>query len=231
MTTARDLRSWLMSAPRPTAVRLHLTDGAVHELACNQPWARLGESCAAMDAVTIYALDAQGKLLRVAKVADIADELEQLEEGPGSSSSSSSSSTGQATIQKDDSRAMLAVLDRFGTLLANAYQHATDTAFQKMVDVVTLQSNANVAMQRELMNARVEVRRLERDIIDEAIDKAEAAGDGDIMRQFVGAYFSGQAERFAQQATNAVAGGAAGAAGGKPNGKPPAPTPTPKGAA
>ena len=65
MTTARDLRSWLMSAPRPTVIRVQVADGQVHEVDCNQPWARLGETCAAMDAVTIWAVDALGKTLRV----------------------------------------------------------------------------------------------------------------------------------------------------------------------
>lgn len=230
MTTARDLRSWLISAPRPTHVRLQLADGTQHEVECNQPWARLGETCAAMDAVTIWALNAQGKTLRVAKVADIAEELEA-DEPPCSSTAPGST---PAVIQRDESRAMLAVLDKFGTLLAGAYQHATSIAFDKMVEVVSLQSQANVAMQRELINARVEVRRMERDIIDDALEKADAAGEGDMMRQFVGSYFAGQAERFAQQATTAVAG--AGTAP-KSNGKPPPapqarpPAPAPKGTA
>lgn len=228
MTTARDLRSWLISAPRPTLIRLQCADGQMHEVECNQPWARLGETCAAMDAVTIWAISAQGKTLRVAKVADIAEELEADE----AASSSAAPSSAPATMQRDESRAMLAVLDKFGTLLASAYQHATSIAFDKMVEVVSLQSQANVAMQRELINARVEVRRMERDIIDDALEKADAAGEGDLLRQFVGSYFAGQAERFAATATNAVAGAAA-----KPNGKPPPapqarpPAPQPKGSA
>lgn len=231
MTTARDLRSWLISAPRPTLIRLQCADGQLHEVECNQPWARLGETCAAMDAVTIWAISAQGKTLRVAKVADIAEDLQDAEDAASSSTASSST----ATMQKDESRAMLAVLDKFGTLLAGAYQHATSIAFDKMVEVVSLQSQANVAMQRELINARVEVRRMERDIIDDALEKADAAGEGDLLRQFVGSYFAGQAERFAATATNAVAGAAGGAP--KPNGKPPPapqarpPAPAPKGSA
>lgn len=232
MTTARDLRSWLISAPRPTLIRLQLADGQVHEVECNQPWARLGETCAAMDAVSIWAIDGHGKTLRVAKVADIADDLEP-DDPPCSNTASGSA---PAAMQRDESRAMLAVLDKFGTLLAGAYQHATAIAFDKMVEIVSLQSQASVAMQRELMNARVEVRRMERDIIDDALEKADAAGEGDMMRQFVGSYFAGQAERFAAQATTAVAGAGAGAVP-KPNGKPqtqgqarPA-APTPKGSA
>ena len=230
MTTARDLRSWLISAPRPTLVRLQLADGQVHEVECNQPWARLGETCAAMDAVTIWAVDGHGKTLRVAKVADIGDELDADE----AASSSTAPSSSPAVLQKDDSRAMLAVLDKFGTLLASAYQHSNEVAFGKMVEVVNLFALSTTAMQKELVNARLEVRRMERDIIDDALEKADAAGEGDMMRQFVGSYFAGQAERFAQQATTAVAG--AGAAP-KPNGKPPPapqarpPAPAPKGTA
>lgn len=242
MTTARDLRSWLMSQPRPTTIRLMLADGKVEELACSgQPWARLGESCAAMDPVTIFAVDANGKLLRAAKVADIADELEQLDEDPSSSSSSSSTtcSSTPATMQRDETRGYLALMDKFGTLIAGAYEHATnvafDKAFDRMVNVVNLLMQSTMAMQKEAMNARVEVRRMERDILDEAIEKADAGGDGDMMRQFVGAYFSGQASRIAEQATTAVTSGAAkpnGPTVAKPNGRPPTPTPTqPKGAA
>jgi len=230
MTTARDLRSWLISQPRPTMIRLQVADGQVHEVECNQPWARLGETCAAMDAVTIWAVDAHGKILRVAKVADIADELDADEQpcsstGPG---------PGPAVLQKDDSRAMLAVLDKFGTLLASAYAHSNDVAFNKMVEVVNLFANATVQIQKEAIQARYEIRRLERDLVDEALEKADAAGEGDMLRQFVASYFSGQAERFATQATDAVAGAGAGA---KPNGKPPTQgqarpaAPAPKGSA
>jgi len=209
MTTARDLRSWLISAPRPTLIRLQLADGQVHEVECKQPWARLGETCAAMDAVTIWAVDGAGKTLRVAKIADIADDLEPDEQpcsstGPG---------PGPAVMQKDDSRAMLAVLDKFGTLLANAYAHSNDVAFGKMVEVVNLFAAATVQIQKEAIQARYEIRRLERDMVDEALEKADAAGEGDVLRQFVGSYFAGQAERFAGQAADAVT-------GAKPNGKP-----------
>lgn len=235
MTTARDIRSWLMSQPRPTTIRLMLADGKVEELACaGQPWARLGESCAAMDPVTIWKIDAGGKVLGCSKTADLVGSEDDEVAAAGADAIAP-----PARMERDESRAMLAVLDKFGQLLAAAYQHATTTAFDQMVRVAELHSNATVSMQRELVNARIEVRRLERDMLQEAIDKAEEAGDGDMMRQFVGAYFSGQAERFAQQATNAVAGGtASGAAGNKPNGKAPpgkpngkAPPPPPKGTA
>lgn|SRR5574343_1382409 len=236
MTTAKEIRSWLMCAPRPTSVRLQQADGQVHELACTgQPWARLGESCAAIDAVTIFALDAQGKMIRVAKVADIAGELDEYGDDESCSSSSGSNSSGSsssavleqhARMQRDDNRAMLATLDRFGTLLADAYRHATETAFARMVSVVQLQSEANVAMQRELMNARVEVRRMERDMFDDmmerAEERAEEAGEGDVFRQFMGAYFQGHASKMAAAATDRVAPAAA-----KPNGQKP---PPPKGA-
>lgn len=231
MTTAKDLRSWLMTQPRPTMVRLQLADGRVEELACaGQPWARLGESCAAMDPVTIFAIDGNGKLQRVAKVADIAEGLDADDDAaPPAAPSNVYETAPSARLERDDSRAMLAVLDKFGALLANAYAHSTDVAFNKMVDLVTLISTSLSQMQRELIQARLENRRLEREIIDDALDqaeaKAEASGEGDIFRQFIGSYMSGQAERFAQQATNAVMPPGAAKPNGKPAAAPPAPQP------
>jgi hypothetical protein len=231
MTTAHDLRSWLMTQPRPTVIRLALIDGKFEEFACaGQKWARLGESCAAMDPVTIYALDAQGKFLRAAKVADIADELEDDDDSSSSTRSSISSSMAPATMQRDDPRAMLAVLDKFGTLLADAHKHSStvawDKAFDKMVEIVNIAVGSTVQMQREVLSARAESRRLERDMVDDALERADAAGEGDMLRPFISAYFSGQAERLAEQATQTVSPGPGIA---KPNGKPPAPQP--KGAA
>lgn len=225
MTTAKQIRSWLMQAPRPTTVRLQQPDGQVHELSCaGQPWARLGESCAAIDAVSIFALDASNKLLRVGKVADLADELDE-DPDELSSSPPSQAVLEHGRMQRDDSRAMLAVLDRFGTLLADAYHHATETAFNRMVEVVSLQANANVQMQAELIRARVEMRRMERDMVDDmmerAEERAEEAGEGDIFRTMMGSYFQGQADRVARQATNVVA--PAKAAGKQPAPTPPAP--------
>lgn len=218
-----------MTQPRPTMVRLQMADGRVEELACTgQPWARLGESCAAMDPVTVFALDANGKLIRVAKVADIAEGLDADDEAaaPAVATSGVYATSETAKLERDDSRAMLAVLDKFGTLLADAYAHSTDVAFSKMVELVTMISSSLTQMQRELIQARLENRRLERDIIEDAFDqaeaKAEAAGDGDLFRQFIGSYMSGQAERMAAKATDAVA--------PRPNGKPAAsPPPQPKG--
>jgi hypothetical protein len=213
-----------MTQPRPTTIRLSMADGRVEELACSgQPWARLGESCDAMDPVTIFAVDANGKLIRAAKVADIAEGIDLDDDGNPSACSSAGSSAGSSAIEvataakleRDDSRAMLAVLDKFGTLLANAYHHATTVAFDEMKQITQIFATATTQMQKELVSARLETRRYERDILDDALEKAEASGDGDAMRQFIGAYFSGQAERLAQQATAAVTPTA------KPNGKPP----------
>lgn len=226
MTTARDLRSWLMTQPRPTIVRMQTADSQVHELACaGQTWARLGESCAAMDPVTVYAIDANGKLLRVAKVADIAEGYEE-DEPCSSTSSPSADTSAPARLERDDARAMMAVLDKFGTLLADAHKFATDKAFTEMVNVARLHADSTVAMQRELIQARLEVRRLERDILDETLQRADAAGEEggkSIIEQFIGAYVQGQAEKVTKAAAGAVAGAP------KPNGKTPhaSPTPTP----
>jgi hypothetical protein len=218
-----------MTSPRPTTVRLQMADGQVQELSCNQPWARLGESCAAMDAVKIFALDATGGILRVSKIADIAaaDE-EDLDDDDNRQHAPTRAQPRPLPVDPD--AAILAVLDRFASHLADAYRHATTTAFEQVVQVATIHANTTAAMQRELMNARLETRRLERDMIDDAIERADAGGDGDMLRQFIGAYFSGQAERVVARATDAVAGAASSGAGGKPNGKP-APPPTPKGSA
>lgn len=220
MPDAWAVRGWLMTMPRPTSVRLTLKDGTRNELVCGaQPWARIAQTIIALEAQVLEALDTDARLVRAAKISEIIAGGSDEEEA---ACSSTGVSAPPAVMPPNVEKGMMAVLDKFGTLLAGAYQHAVTIAFDQMVAVVNIQTNATVSMQRELMQARVESRKLERELIEQAFEQAEQSGEaGDMLRQLISGYMQGQASRIAGAATTAVA-GKAGAAAPKPpptNGK------------
>lgn len=219
MPEAWAIRSWLLPNPRPTTLRLTTSKGTEETILCSgQPWAHIAQTVVAMDTVSIHALDAEGRTIRAAKVSDILAELNDDEPASSSTTGEATANNGPLVVPSSFERGMLALFDRCADRIAEAYRHATDVAFDRLVDVVNLQSQANVSMQREMMQARVESRKLEREMFDQAWEQAEANGDGDMFKQFFSAYLQGQTSKFANQVMTP----SAGKAGGPP--KPPTPS-------
>jgi hypothetical protein len=179
---ARAVRGWLLQQPRPAILRLTSGDGEPQELRLGRSFAKTAETIEALDPTLIEALDSEGRLLR-------ATNLREAEVQSG----------GRAVVPSElagDPAA--AMLTHFANLLATAYQHSTDVAFTKMVELVERMGDRADSIEARLERAEADYRKTVRDQIREALERAEEKandpdGDGSLLTQMAGAFLGGGA--------------------------------------
>ena len=185
--TASELRLWCMQMPRPSSVKVTCNDGAQHELACgaqaNVGWKKLAETLVALDWQLIEALDEKGALIRATR-PELGDDDED----------GSPSLPIVAVPQGTDAETQRFVL--MAQLIANAYKHSTDTAFQRLSDMIEAASEraAEADRTRETFY-RAQIRQLESQI--RAMGKEpDAGGDGGgMINAMLAQFMSGAASR------------------------------------
>lgn len=175
----RAIRGWLLQQPRPALIRLTTGDGEPQELKPGRSFARTAESIEALNPELIEALDSNGKLLRATNLRE-PEHATQAAAVP-------------AELTGDPQAAMLT---HFSNLIARAYEHSTDVAFQKLVEVVERIGDRADAIEQRLERAESAWRRAVREQIDDAFDRAdehaeraaEQQGDigGELVKQFMG---------------------------------------------
>ena len=190
MMTAAQIRTFLLGSPKPERLRLTCADDEVHDLEVprNLSWKKFAESVAALRPELIEAFDGAGKILRAVRPNEVT------EEAPAAGSSSSSSSSSASSSSSSTRDPMLATLDRFGTLLADAYRHSTETAFNRMVDLFEAVNRRSESLEKSLEATHKLLRRAWADEQEAQIAAAEAvaATNADPLGQIVGAFVQGQ---------------------------------------
>lgn len=164
-------RNFCMKHPRPGVVRV-LTGDDVHdiEIAEDVSWARIGETVAALDPDRVELYSKDETLLR-------ADRRKV-------SKSNNAVHTPDVLHQDPET----ARLTHFANLLHRAYQHSTEIAFQRLVDVFQLQ--AEQARETNKRLERVEQKYL--DTVRENVELAAVAAEGDDeSNPIVDAFMSG----------------------------------------
>jgi hypothetical protein len=199
----QQLRGWLLQLPKPALLKC-LVNGEVEELKPGKSWQKLAESIAALDPEQVQALDADGKILRAVRL-DAAD-------------SRRSDAAPIAEALKADPQALM--LTHFADLLHRAYEHSTETAFSKMVELVDRMNDRSQGIEERLERAEARSRRLQDEAVSDAYDRAEelaaqavAGGNKEELGlQMLNMFMQGRTP--AAAAAAAAANGAA-----KPNGK------------
>lgn len=203
MMTAAQIRTFLLGAPKPERLRLTCADEEAHDIEVprNVSWKKFAESIAALRPELIEAYDGEGKILRAVRPNEV-EAAEPAAAAPSSSTATSSSSSRTASANPDP---ILAVLDRFGVLLADAYRHANEVAFNRMVDLFEAVNRRSEALEKSLDSTHKLLRRAWQDELEAqtAAAEANAQAAGDPLGQVVSAFVQGQV---------------AGAAAPKPNG-------------
>lgn len=177
---AKAIRGWLLCAPKPTAIRVHSSDGQAHEIECSgQSWQSIAASVEALQPELVEALDAGGKLLRAMRPAD------QEPSAPERSSSSSGSALPGA-----DAETQRFVL--VAKLLAEAYHHSTEVAFARIVDLfdATNRRSESTERARESMY-RAQVKALEDQIRALGEQPETTEGGLGLLEQMAGMFFGG----------------------------------------
>lgn len=182
MNVAR-IRGWLLQQPKPHLVRVSSGDGEPQELRPGRSYAKCAESIAALGPDLVECLDGDGKLLRAMRL-DVPD---------ATRSDAAELPAGLAS----DPHALL--LTHFANLLHRAYEHSTEIAFVKLVEVVERVGDRAEAIEQRLERAEAANRRMAQDQIDDALERAnektaEAAG-GDMLQQMAGAFLSGHMQK------------------------------------
>jgi len=194
MNTSK-LRGWLLQLPKPTVLRVTV-DGDVDEVKLGKSWQKTAETIAAMQPELVQAFDGDNKLLRALRLDDVDARRSDAAELP-------------LVIAQDPHAAMLT---HFANLLHRAYEHSTELAFGKMVELVERMNDRSDGIEQRLERSEARARRLQDDAIEDAYAHAEelvanaASQEGEqgtLESMLVNSFMAGQRS-----------------AGGKPNGKP-----------
>lgn len=179
MNAAR-IRSFLLQHPKPSIVRVS-GDGEPQELRPGRSYARCAETIAALGIDLIECLDSEQKLLRALRVST-------------SDAQRSDAAALPTGLEADPSALMLT---HFANLIHRAYEHSTEVAFSKMVDLVERINDRSEAIETRLERAEAQHRRTVEDQIDDAFERARElgekaeTGDGDLLSQMASAFMGG----------------------------------------
>lgn len=139
MNTAADIRSWLMQTPKPALVRVHLDTGAHHDMKCGSAasvgWKKISESIHSLPWDRLEAFEEDGETL-IRATAQGMDEAEETSNGTAPVSL-------PAGLDPESAR-----LTVFAQLLAGAYRHSTDVAFQRLSDLIQAMQRSSEEAER-----------------------------------------------------------------------------------
>lgn len=186
---ARELRNWCIRRPQPAVLRLTLETGDVQEVHWRKgvSWAELAESAAALAPLVVEALDAKGNLIRAMR----ADQVEPVRDNK--------SVDVPTSLSTDPETQRLCFV---ANLLHRAYQHSTDVAFTKLVELVERIDNRSDAIETRLERTERNYFAVLQQRIDEAFDRVEEERerarketdeDGGVLKELVTEFAGGVA--------------------------------------
>lgn len=194
MNLAWDLRNWLLQIPKPTKVRVTDANGDVKELEIGRrPMVRIGETLAALGPELVEALGPEDKLLRAYR-PNCDDE--QVSRAPAI----------PQILSTDPNAAMLSL---FAQLIHRSYEHSTELAFNKLVELFERMNERSEGIERRLERAEAAYRREQSERIDDlweqASEVAAAGGSKDqILQTLLSSMMQGAQHRQQAQAAQAA---------------------------
>jgi len=187
MMTIAELRGWLLCQPRPAKLRIVASDEQEHRIGITDGmrWVQIAESVHALQPQLVEALDEKGGLLRAIRPEDVAEE----EDAPN------------VSLSQDPENARLIT---FARLIADAYKHSTETAFDKLASLFDAVNKRGEIQERTIATMERVQRKMFEDLVMQQAEGANANGGGSLLEQMLAAYMQGQQQ--AQVAkTNGVA--------------------------
>ncbi len=181
----RKIRGFLLQQPKPAKVRL-TNDGVSEDIAVGRSFVKLAETICAKGGDLIEALNASGDLIRAMRMDEEEIRRSDAAEIPKG-------------IEADPQALMLT---HFANLLHRAYEHSTEIAFVKFVELVDKMNDRSESIEQRLERAEAQNRRLMQEAADEAIERAEeraqaegAAGTGGFAESILQSYMQGAVAR------------------------------------
>lgn len=178
--SASAVRSFLLRSPKPSSVRVSREDGEPQVLKGIRSYARAADTIVALRPELVECLDKDGNILRAIN-ADGAD-----------SNNPSGDVEVPAVLATDP---LAAAFMMYGKLIAKAYEHSTEVAFSKMVELVERMNDRSDNIEKRLERSESAYRQVQQDRIDDAFDRvdeaAEKATEGDPLQSMIGQAFLG----------------------------------------
>lgn len=190
MSVAR-IRGFLLVAPKPSAIRVTSGDGEPQMIKLGKSWAVTAATIDALNVDLIEVVDASGQILRAMRMT-----------GPEAQRSEAASIP--VGIHADPNALMIT---HFANLLHRAYEHSTEIAFNKLVDVMERMGDRSEAIEQRLERAEAANRRLTQEQVDDAFERAEEVAaeksdSGDLLQQLAGAFMQGSGAGAGAKQTN-----------------------------
>lgn len=182
------LRNWLIQQPKPSKVRITDSEGEVKELLCaKRPIVRIAESIVAIGPDLIECLGPNDELLRAYRASQEAEFATAAPVVP-------------TALAADPGAAQLGY---FASLIHRAYEHSTELAFNKLIELVERIDARSDAIERRLERAELAYRREQSERIDDLWERAEevvqqGGSKDDLLRTFLGSMMAGQQQRQGQ---------------------------------
>jgi hypothetical protein len=171
----KKIRSWLMKQPRPHAVRVMTLDGEINDVRIppNPRWVDVAQTIDSLEIATLEAHDENGALLRAERYGE---EPELLPDTSGPVPIPPALANDPETARTT----------HVANLLARAYEHSTNVAFDKLVQLFEI-----VNARSERMEERLERAEERRDFEFEARLRGEAATQPDAAHGILQALANG----------------------------------------
>lgn len=179
-----EIRLWCMQQPRPHSVRVTDVEGVMNDVICGlSTWVKVSETIAALRPDLLQAMTQDGKLIRALRPNDVSTDWTPSEERTPRAVRVPEYSI---PIQNMDPEAQK--LQLVANLIAQAYRHSTDVAFERLSQMVETMAarQESVERTRESMY-RAHVRQLEEQIKALGQDPAESPTDllGGLVQSFM----------------------------------------------
>jgi hypothetical protein len=178
---ASRIRGFLLQLPKPHSVRVS-GDGEPQTLKPGRSYAKLADTIAALSPDLIELLDKDGAVVRATRL--------------DSDESHRSEAAAVPEALKHDPHALM--LTHFANLVHRAYEHSSEIAFTKLVELVDKMNDRADGIEQRLERAESRNRALLQDQVDAEFERAQevaaasgAGGEGDLGQQLVGSFLSG----------------------------------------
>jgi hypothetical protein len=179
---ARALRGWLLTQPRPVTIRVAADDGNAHMIKVERgaSWAKIATTVAALQPELVEALAADGSLIRAVRPDEVAAE-DAGDEDPTAI---------PAVLAQDTENARLII---FAKLLADAYKHTTDVAFERLANLFEASTKRSESLERTVDAQSRQIQKLILDQIQEA--GADAGPGGELtLETMMSSFLQGKAQ-------------------------------------
>lgn len=176
MADAAKIRFWLLQHPRAHSLVVQTGKERTPITCKDQSWAKLSQTLEAMGGDRVEALDSDGKLIRATRLADLEDDDEKPATAAGPQTGVVVGVHDAETVRFEQvARLLAAANDR----VAEAYRHATEISFAKMVELMNIMARRGESLERSLATTERLLRRQAEDLIADAEEKAAAAAEAD----------------------------------------------------